>query len=758
MRRPRPVDPGHDPHQHAGARGGAAPGKRARTDRLPPTPGLAAPAPGGHAFYPMPGEGSVGADRPPPSYLDSILGDGPGASAAPVVQRKAEPDSSFPDGAGGDPARRASSLPDVEVHPARLVVAPTVIGARGVLIGTLVNRDGDDLALDALEVDHRAFEVEWQGGNVLRPGASATFVLGFRPTPPMIGSQRARLRVSLQDGRELAVLVEATALSPGGPEPEWHLAPPVAETRRPPAGGPTPSPSRLGPGFDPRDHQGPQPDQCRPGATTERCEPDRPSAWMVAGVRATRVHNPGQAGEFRDPVATTLYPQDVLEVAVELGGAQGGNVTGRILDTAGLLLSTGSSYAHPTVQVTAEALRAGSTNPSVELSIDGAATARVPLAPLRVVAERAKEEGEGESRRVNTRDINDAVRLLIVAAKSVLLSQKQGVLDAQRTLLERPAARPMHWAVALVAAGAEAALSFVTAGIGNRLGRALASWSAGARDLAVGGIPVFDLESAFGTGLKDGLKALARTHIEDRNTRADGMSVEESWAIALLCSAQALALEKKALDLEARLLNGAVAYKDLEAKQPGLGLAAVEAHRHALESTHAAATSDAAHATVREWLKILSRSTHGAHAVLDGTGKPARDPDGGVLEGTHLGRPGRGHLEIHGKIVDANGPLAIESMSIAGVEGRAGSALRGSVGALGLPYVVTLGSTRLGRNEVGQVWATFNRYTGFRVKEYLHARGTGRLTWLDEADRQRGIDAGIGVVLDELAEAEVKVP
>lgn len=66
MRRPRPVDRGHDPHQHAGARGGAAPGKRARTDRLPPTPGLAAPAPGGHAFYPMPGEGSVGAARPSP--------------------------------------------------------------------------------------------------------------------------------------------------------------------------------------------------------------------------------------------------------------------------------------------------------------------------------------------------------------------------------------------------------------------------------------------------------------------------------------------------------------------------------------------------------------------------------------------------------------------------------------------------------------------------------------------------------------------
>lgn len=272
-------------------------------------------------------------------------------------------------------------------------------------------------------------------------------------------------------------------------------------------------------------------------------------------------------------------------------------------------------------------------------------------------------------------------------------------------------------------------------------------------------MPLFDWEGAFGAGFKDSLKQYARSRLLNSGAAA-GMTVDEQWAIAQFCDAQVSALDEVRLDLHGEFNNGARAYKDLEAARPGLGLSAVEAHRHALAETKQHLLEESKQSTIREWLASLARTTHGTLDALasGGAASPSAAPDGAAgVGGTDMGRAGRGHLIVRLAVGDPAGSPVVESMSVAGVDGPAPAALRGTVGEQGLPIEVHLGSVVMRRNERGQVWVETRRPLAVlggnlerHQQAYLFAKGTGRTEWASDAELRAGVDAGAERVLSEL--------
>ncbi len=262
-----------------------------------------------------------------------------------------------------------------------------------------------------------------------------------------------------------------------------------------------------------------------------------------------------------------MYPQDELEIVVDLPGEDVASAFGRLEDSAGVLAMRRVERRGNSLVLVAEATRPGRTFTNLVIMANGEEVARLPHADLTVVEALADDDSNGnDSQRVKSTDIDSAIEQIRVAMNSVFRAQKDGIEYAQNALIQQPARPKTSWFAEVFALGAEAAISFFTAGVGNRLGRAIHKWSTLARDLDVRKVPVFDLESAFGSSLKDSLKHQARKRLLSSGA-ADGMTVDEQWAIALFCTAQISALEKATLDLHGEFNNGAKAYKDLEASQ-----------------------------------------------------------------------------------------------------------------------------------------------------------------------------------------------
>lgn len=504
-----------------------------------------------------------------------------------------------------------------------------------------------------------------------------------------------------------------------------------------------------------------------PLASPHQSTPANHGQALVGDLQAVRIQNPGKVGEFRDPVATTLYPTDLLEIRVSLPPADAATAFGRIDDSAGLLAMRRVEYRGNAVVLIAEAVGVGRTFTTLSIMSDGAELARFPYTDLTVVKSLADVDNqENGSQRVKTTDIESALGQIRVAIDSLFAAQKDGVSFAQTKLLQHPSRPRLPWYAELFALGGEALVSALTAGVGSRFGRALAQWSVGTRDLDLGRVPLFDFESAFSGGLKDSMKQYARSQLFSSGT-AEGMTVDEQWAIALFCAAQVSALDKVRLDLQGEFNNSAKAYKDLEAAQPGLGLSAVEAHRHALAETSQPLTEESEQLTVREWLKSLALTTHGTFG-----GEPAAEPTGTGVEpdgapsalGSNMARAGRGHLTIRVTPGDPAAPPSLASMWVAGVDGPGPSVLTGTVGELGLPIEVHLGTMVIRRNETAQVWietlgtmAVLGGNLSWPDQKYLFIKGTGRTAWETDEELQAGVDAGADKLLAEVAASPVRL-
>ena len=640
--------------------------------------------------------------------------------------------------------------------PASLALPPTLIGTSSQVTASLANDSGEELAVDSVSVSNPAFSADLVGSNAIGPGDRVAIDIRFAPTPPMIGSQHATLTVTLQNGTQLTSSITGVAEMPGA-------APPSAA--QPEAAQPAaPTSPKLD--LDALGRAG-APGLCRPADLTDRCDADNHGQARVGAIRASRVHNPGTTGEFRDPLATTLYPHDLLEITVDVAGSKAD--FGRIEDSAGLLATRRAERRGDTIVLVAEAKRLGATFAHLTILADGDDLARLPFGELSVVAVLGDDDDTADqSQRIKSTDIDDALSQLRIATRSIFAAQKRGVTSAKGHLLQQPTEPKTPWYTELFTLGAEAAISFVSAGVGNRLGRAVAKWSAGVRDLDLGKIPVFDLESAFGTSMKDSLKHLARDHLL-AGGRADGMTVDEQWAIDLFCTAQIDALERVSLDLEGELNNGAHVYRDLEHDRPGLGLSAAESHRHALAETKEQVFEDSHQSTIREWLKSLARATHGELGAKPPSGQTAgigdRAAEPPPRGGSDLGRPGRGHLVVWLRAGAPGAPPSPITMSVAGVEGPAPSMLEGTVRDLGLPVEVHLGTMVIKRNEAGQIWiqtlgtiAVLGGNLSGRDQEYLFAKGTGRTDPADSAEFQAGVDAGAGKLVAEVLAMPVRIP
>ena len=677
-----------------------------------------------------------------------------GRSAESLLEQMARPNSPPGPQHGGsaDALQRqatngsATMAANLGVSPLAVVFPATAVGATARAAATLTNHGAADVAVDAIDAAP-PFSADLPAGNSLAPAATTTLALAFRPTPPMVGHQQRELTIDLQDGSRVALRVS------GDVRPFERPAPAAT-----PATGETPAPLDLDGGG-----AGAAPKQCRPTSGADQCAPGEFGQFEVKALRATRIHNPGSDGEFRDPVATTLYPQDHIEFVLELTGAPKGDLSAWLRDTTGLLNVRSTAGGGQTVTVVAEALRLGKTHGTLEVYAGSDAIVRTSVGAIEVVPALADSDGrKNDSQRVRTTDIEAAIRQVNVTARSVLQAQAEGVHAAKAKLTQQPAPSTMPWYAELFTLGAEAALAFVTAGIGNRLGRALSQRTVGQRDWDLGNLPVFDMESAFGTGLKEGLKHLAREHVLTKAGKA-GLAVQEQWAIDLFCDAQIHALTKAALDLEGEANNGAKTYKDLEARQPGLGLATAEAHRHALMATKPQAQSDAEHATVLEWFKTLSQSTHG---TLRSKVDSQSQGEGGeaTTGGSDLGRAGRGHLDVFVAGGAPSAPPALQSMAIAGIANDAPTVLRGTVKETGLPFVVHLGNMRIKRNETGQVWiettgtmAVLGGDLSLPHERYLYQKGTGRADWSNRADLRVGMEAGADRLLAEVEVFTVRI-
>jgi hypothetical protein len=682
---------------------------------------------------------------------------GPGGGAAPDRRFDAPYADAVLDGFGG-PAPAASDAGHADAHgtagaragavslgPALLRAPATPIGGRSTITATITNREGSEIAVDSLAVSNRAFTAELTGSNAIGAGESATIEITFAPTPPMLGAQHAMLTVALQNGSMLSAPISAQ-VETGSAAPSSSGPAPTADAR----GGRTSDP--LAAAWP----QGPR----------EQCSPDNHGRIRVGDLRASRVHNPGSPGEFRDPVATTLYPGDRLELAIDLPGASA-EAFGRVVDSAGLLAMRAVERRGDALVLVAEATRMGRTFTTLVVLDHGEEIARLPHGELAVIDALADDDpSANDSQRVKTTDIELAIEQIRVGMDSLFRAQKDGVAHAQLKLLQQPARPKTPWYAEVFALGAEAAISFVTAGVGSRLGRALAKWSMhGVRDLDLGKVPLFDWESAFGAGFKDSLKHVTRDHVLGSGG-TDGMTVDEQWAIAMFCTAQISALEKVTLDLHGEFNNGAKAYKDLEAARPGLGLSAAEAHRHALVETREHLLEESEQSTVREWLKSLAVSTHGTLADQPSSSTISRGDAGAraATGGSDLGRPGRGQLVMTVHPGDPAAPPTPGSMGVAGVEGPAPTVLRGTVEELGLPLEVHLGTMVLRRNETGQVWvetrgtmAVLGGNLSRRDQEYLFAKGTGRARWENEAELQAGVDAGAEKLFAEVMAFPVRI-
>ncbi len=682
-----------------------------------------------------------------------------GDSAAPILDQYTSVSASAKWLHGGPVQKRDAAVP-AKQHPNLL--APKKIEFNEVQVGdrareerTLWNDSEGEIRIASASIgrdrDQKMFRIEAAPTRVMpttNPSAEASgrLVVDFQPTSADL---------------ETDVLHLHLAPSPG--EPVSHIVPIVLVGRGRTAGSaaaqdPSLAPDAKAPNDEPpldlnagrRDRN---PDQCRPLAAGDLCGPNELGQGSIKELRATRIHNPGTAGEFRDPVATTLYPKDELELEIEIAGKPAGELSGWLRGTAGMLNVKSTTVQGQTIKIVAQAVRPGKAIGHLEVFQGGDVIVRTALRPIDIVP--ADNDGaENGSERVKTTDIDSAIKQISLTARSVLVAQTEGVHAAKAQLLSQLKKPTVPWHAELLAIGAEAALAFMTAGIGNRLGRALVAWKVGFRDLDLGKIPVFDLESAFGTGMREGLKGLARSNIVSGSEgHDDGTTVAESWAIDLFCEAQILALTKAQISLEGDLNNGAKSYKDLEAQQAGLGLSAAEAHRHALASTKDEATSDARHATALEWFKVLSQSTHGT--VDEGKGAP----------GTDLGNAGRGHLDVHIAVDPAGGAPRATSMAIGGIANRAPSWLHGRIRDLGLPFVVHLGNMKIKKNEGGQVWietlgtlAVLGGDLSLPFERLLYQRGTGRTDWIGEAEFRAGVDAGAERLLSEVEVMEVMIP
>lgn len=345
----------------------------------------------------------------------------------------------------------------------------------------------------------------------------------------------------------------------------------------------------------------------------------------------------------------------------------------------------------------------------------------------------------------------------------LLRRQQDGVEQAKRELAKRRKAPTVPWWAPWLAFAAEMALSFVTAGIGNGIGRSMAGRASTSRDITIGSgktpLKVFDIESAFGTALKDGMKNRVHAAIGKEDTTLE--VVDELWAVELFCDAQISALEEATINESARWINQFQSFKDVEAAQPGAGLAAVEAQRHALAVEGERVTGAQFQATMKEWLLYQARATHG---VVPSTG--AKQP----ADGTNLGAEGRGEIAFTATpdLSDPSAPVVVTSMRFTSLLASTAKALQdegGTIGGLGLPF--TVGAARsftLGRNEVGEVWITL--ITGAMgidagwaksARRYLFQKGTGAEHWDSEAELEAGMAAGARRITEtEVAPLELR--
>jgi hypothetical protein len=494
---------------------------------------------------------------------------------------------------------------------------------------------------------------------------------------------------------------------------------------------------------------------------------------LGANLQTRRIHVPAQ---FEDH-ATILYPDDLLRVTATLDVGPHAKIDGRVTTPAhggGHLTTVSSRYDHPTLTVIAEAGAVGAIAPALEIVPNGKAPVIVPVHRIEIVPALAgapTSRGETDPKRVKTTDIDDAVHLLGLALEQLCLDQRDGVLDAEALLVERATRSPLPWWMPWVLGGLEMAIGLVTAGVGNRLGRSLARAVGPERDLA----GVFDLENAFGSAVKDKLKAIAKAHILTKLPNATGKTeIAEPAAVGLFCKSQAHAYEQHELDVAGQAINDYAAFRKLEASAPGAGLAAVEAARHALAEEAERARDESCRATMRGWLHLLSIASHGQATLRDAkTGEPVIDDDGAEVAGTDLGnRGGRGHMTL-GLDIDPRDPEAparatsLRFTTLAPPAARKLVERGGRLIDLGLPYRASVARTfTIGRNEVGDVWievitGAMGIDAGWArdAEAYLYAKGTGRqdAATVSADVRRAGMYAGARKILeDEIGGRDLK--
>jgi hypothetical protein len=317
------------------------------------------------------------------------------------------------------------------------------------------------------------------------------------------------------------------------------------------------------------------------------------------------------------------------------------------------------------------------------------------------------------------------LELLSLQLEGLVIAQGAGVKSAKEVLLRRPVKQPVPWYAKLFETAVEIAISFMTAGLGNAVGAAVARWRP---DIDVSKIPQFDFKAAISTSVRDTLKQGAKALLASGSSKA-GSTVTEEWAADLFCSAQIDTMSEKNLNMRGVMINSFQSYRDLEARRAGLGLAAIEAHRHALASQYEFAKDQAYQTTLREWLRALSEATHGATTSARG-------------KGSNLGVDGRGDITI-GVAIDPRKPLSPVAIRYAhlplhflknpSLERERFLAQGGRLADLGMPFVVEAARAWvLGRNQAGDVFIrTISAatppadYGGTPGTEYLVRKGAG---------------------------------
>jgi hypothetical protein len=482
-------------------------------------------------------------------------------------------------------------------------------------------------------------------------------------------------------------------------------------------------------------------------------------------ISTSRIHR--TAKPFEDPNARTLYPGDDLKLRTTLDIGKHTFLDAKLADTNGLLSTIASRIDGQQVELRARAQSPGASLASFVLTNRSREVVRLPVHMIEVVpprgaiggsnADELKANEESDGSRVQGRSLDDALSLLALQFETLLAAQSAGVKIGKGILLRRPVKQPVPWYANLFGLAVEIAISFMTAGLGNAVGAAVARWKPG---IDVSKFPLFDFKAAISTSVRDTLKKSANALLVSKSSKAES-SVTEEWAVDLFCDSQIEAMSEKNLNSKGQLINGFQTYRDLEISRPGLGFAAIEAHRHALASQYDLAREQAFQTTLREWLRALSEATHGTTTSARG-------------KGSNLGVDGRGDITIVVGI-DPRKPLTPVAIRSARLplhfrlkdhERERFLAQGGRLADLGIPFVVEAPRAWvLGRNQAGDMFIrSINAatppgdYGGTPGTEYLVRKGAdSEQLPASFEDRKSAHHAGARKIVDiEVGQADIR--